>query len=838
MIIKNLHTIKWKIIIPSLLILIVSSVLLASVLAGRFVSFNDESFYNQLTTSVDSIKRDVEAGGARTKIAAVDMSIKPEVINAVREKDRDALLELALNYLEFYDVSYFTISDANGNVIMRSYQPESFGDSLMGQQNAVDALNGTVSSYFEGGDFAKVSVRSGSPVYGEGGEIIGVVSAGFRMDTDEFVDEMKTVYGVDVTIFEGDTRVNSTVMNGAERNVGSRLTDEAVLDAMFNQGVEYMGETTIAGIIYRTIYVPMFDPGNEVFAVLGASVNRMEIIAASESFVTAAAVVALIAIVVSTIVLFLVVGTISRPIIKLSGTLRDLADGIPAEDINIKSKDEVGSLAESVLSVSETVKNLSNEIAETIANYDTGHDREINEGIFEGCYKEIAVNMNKMNKDRTDDFTEILRCVKAIADGNLNVNLRQMPGERRAANDTIDTIKKNLKLLHTEVLTLSNAVVNGDLAARSDSSQFMGSWKDLAESVNNLLEMVSKPFEALAVALGEMAAGKMQTRITGDFKGDYGKMKDQFNTTMQEIFSYVSEVSEILTEMAENDFTRSISREYIGDLETIRESTNRLVSVINRVLTDIGNSTDQVFNGANQISSSSAILADGAQNQATAVQMLETSMKEVSEKIVSISESAGHAKALSSAANDSAVTGGKSMQKMQDAMNKIAESSQSIRSIMKVIDDIAFQTNLLALNASVEAARAGDYGKGFAVVADEVRSLAQQSKHSSGEIAKLIEDAIEKVNDGVKFAKETAEDLGHISEEITNISDIVTQVSEKADEQVKRIQENSQNIQMISETTFSNASVAEETASASQELTSVAQVFQETVRRFKLRGEL
>ena len=99
------------------------------------------------------------------------------------------------------------------------------------------------------------------------------------------------------------------------------------------------------------------------------------------------------------------------------------------------------------------------------------------------------------------------------------------------------------------------------------------------------------------------------------------------------------------------------------------------------------------------------------------------------------------------------------MEKMQQAMREIEETSGRISGIIKTIDDISFQTNILALNAAVEAARAGAAGKGFSVVADEVRSLATKSAEAAKTSADLINASIEAVRHGTLYASTAAEQM-------------------------------------------------------------------------------
>jgi len=227
-------------------------------------------------------------------------------------------------------------------------------------------------------------------------------------------------------------------------------------------------------------------------------------------------------------------------------------------------------------------------------------------------------------------------------------------------------------------------------------------------------------------------------------------------------------------------------------------------------------------------------LAEGATDQAGAVEELTATVESVSGIAESSAESASGAYQMVRTAVEQADQSREELQALTNAMERISSTSQEIQNIIGSIEEIASQTNLLSLNASIEAARAGEAGKGFAVVADQIGKLAGDSAQAAVNTRDLIEKSLQEIENGNQITEKTVAALNKILESMNDFANAVKGASESSTEQANMLKQIEQGIEQISSVVQSNSAAAEETSATSQELSAQSEGLKNLVGRFKL----
>ena len=377
-------------------------------------------------------------------------------------------------------------------------------------------------------------------------------------------------------------------------------------------------------------------------------------------------------------------------------------------------------------------------------------------------------------------------------------------------------------------LTLSLTVS----AIMTDKGEYLGNtleWADITAHRKAQVEVDR--------LISAAAAGQLNERIdaTG-FEGFFKDLSEGVNKMLDAVVTPLHEAQQVLTSLADNNLTKSMSGSYQGEFEQMKTSLNQALGNLAATVGAVREAVEAVSNGAEEITKGNEDLAQRTSEQAGSLEETSASMEEMTSTVKQNADNAKQANQLAIAARETADKGGAVTIRAVEAMGEINQSSKKIADIITVIDEIAFQTNLLALNAAVEAARAGEHGRGFAVVAAEVRNLAQRSATAAKEIKGLINESIQRVNDGSELVNQSGKTLEEIVTSVKRVSDIIAEITAASQEQASGIDQVNKAIMQMDETTQQNAALVEETTSASQSMKEQAKELMRQVAVFKVSG--
>jgi ABC-type transport system substrate-binding protein/methyl-accepting chemotaxis protein len=234
----------------------------------------------------------------------------------------------------------------------------------------------------------------------------------------------------------------------------------------------------------------------------------------------------------------------------------------------------------------------------------------------------------------------------------------------------------------------------------------------------------------------------------------------------------VSRIADTLAEFVEQ--TSSAIEEMIASINEVATNTESFSSFATQTassMVEMNATTEEIRNSARQSSELSRYVTDAANEGRSAVEGTVDGMRKIQ---VAVEEA-------------------------KIALGDLAERSQEIGDIVRVIDEIAGQTNLLALNAAIIAAQAGERGRGFAVVADEIRDLSERTSVSTEEIRTLIQNvqrgvgraaeqmtiSADRVSDGVGLTARAVQVLDKILELTDRSTSSISEIARATEEQAR-----------------------------------------------------
>ena len=458
----------------------------------------------------------------------------------------------------------------------------------------------------------------------------------------------------------------------------------------------------------------------------------------------------------------------------------------------------------------------------------------------------ISIENNQEVKDELlsniDVFEEIL---DNLVNGNEEIGLNPLE------NDEIATqLNEIIDFWNTEFRSdLDDVITNGDITSLGEINEYVSSYvSDINVMVTDYSEhsgaKVSKAkiINTLLLIATFVVGLVLILFLNKGIRVPIYSLRDE----LKELSEGNGDLTKRIEAKSKDEISEMILyfNRFIGDVHNIITEVTEVTHVVVDNLGMISLTTEELTKSTELIADSSMGVAEGSDKQNRHIEALNNLVEKIKVDIENVSNKALETFKLSQETQESITDGGNqleiqakelaafvsSIQKTSTTVEELNQSSEEIRSIIELIQNISSQTNLLALNASIEAARAGEAGKGFSVVAEEIRKLAEETSYSVDRISGIVGNISTKTHI-VKGSMDILVDRTSIQEaSMEALKNELKKVFERASQSLLKTKEITQvssdvdkEFQMVTESVFEIQEIAKNNADNTQGVASAVE---------------
>ncbi|KAH6897665.1 hypothetical protein BKA70DRAFT_1315390, partial [Coprinopsis sp. MPI-PUGE-AT-0042] len=239
-------------------------------------------------------------------------------------------------------------------------------------------------------------------------------------------------------------------------------------------------------------------------------------------------------------------------------SISDVTKAVAAGDLTkLVNVDVQGEMLDLKMTVNSMVSQLS-----TLANEVTRVSLEVGtEGILggqadvpdvQGMWKALTNNVNLMAMNLTNQVRSIAQVTKAVAGGDLTKKIDvDARGEILELKETVNGMTESLSVFADEVTRVAREVgTEGRLGGQARVTNVGGTWKDLTDNVNVMANNLTLQVRTIAVATTAVARGDLTQKITGvSVSGEMLSLVNTINDMIDQLAIFAAEVKKVAREV-------------------------------------------------------------------------------------------------------------------------------------------------------------------------------------------------------------------------------------------------------------------------------------------------
>ena len=405
--------------------------------------------------------------------AVVALAERPNFIEAMENGDASLIGRLANEKKAIIGNDIMFVTDQFGRVIAGSggdFLPGADLSDMACVKDIVREHMNEAKTYESKSKVVGYAMLSAAAIKDERGQLLGSLVAGYDLSAQSFVDHLKDVFNIEVTIVENDVRVSSTVRDANGRSwAGSKITNPEVLQKVGIEGETYAVDTVLLGAPYLNVYFPLKTELGKITGMVSTFRSKAIIEDTIVKAISITGVSMLVVLAVVCVIAALLIIRMLHPLNDVKDTLHSISSGEAdlTKRIELETHDEVG---EVVVGFNTFADKLQHIVREIKGSKDILHT--------------MGEKLEDSNEDNASSITEILANIESIHN---QINEQKQSVDQTAG--AVDEISANISSLNNMIENQSSSVEQASAAIE----EMIGN----IESVNNSMEHMSKSFTDL-----------------------------------------------------------------------------------------------------------------------------------------------------------------------------------------------------------------------------------------------------------------------------------------------------------------------------------------------------
>lgn len=349
--------------------LFISLCICCAVVLFLAIYFMKQPLDKELYSTIQKFQNVVEQVNSQTESrfaqSASLISRDSALAQAIDTGNHEEVVRLSRQAMKEAGSDFMTVTDNRGQVVGRGHS-QKWQDSVLNQETVAKALKGTPAAAIVSGTVVPFTIRASQPVMLDG-KVAGTLSIGTSLVAPPYLDWLKRLTGMEISIYKGDSCVMTTITRNGERAIGIKAQEPVLVDTVLKRGQLYFTQSDIEGIKYESAYWPMRTADGAIAGMWFVGMPIDNLMAMENDAITKSIFAALVVLLVLLVIVFMTGVKVSAPVRKITSYITHLAQGKKDSVLDVHGHDDMGELADAIrtlVNLQETLIAENNERAQ------------------------------------------------------------------------------------------------------------------------------------------------------------------------------------------------------------------------------------------------------------------------------------------------------------------------------------------------------------------------------------------------------------------------------------------------------------------------------------------